>query len=55
MNPAGTYVYVTNINSNTVSVINAATNTVAATVDVGNHPSGIAVNPAWNIRVCDKY
>jgi len=36
---------VTNIISNTVSVINAATNTVAATVDVGDYPSGIAMHP----------
>jgi YVTN family beta-propeller protein len=31
---------------NSVSVINTATNTVTATVAVGNNPGGIAVNPA---------
>jgi YVTN family beta-propeller protein len=33
--PDGTHVYITNIGSNTVSVIATATNTVVATVPVG--------------------
>jgi YVTN family beta-propeller protein len=43
--PAGSKAYVGNYNSNTVSVINTATNTVTATVTVGNAPYGVAVTP----------
>ncbi len=39
------YAYITNINDGTVSVIDTATDTVTATVNVGNWPHGIAVNP----------
>ena|SRR5208282_3133679 len=42
--PEGAYVYVTNDLSSSVSVISTATNTVSATVTVGNQPSGLAVN-----------
>lgn len=35
----------TNENSNTVSVISAANNTVVQTVTVGNNPGGIAITP----------
>ncbi len=42
---AAPYAYVTNAGSNTVSVIDAATNTVTATVNVGSNPEGVAVNP----------
>ena len=38
--------YITNRYSNSVSVIDTATNTVKATVDVGSNPFGVAVNPA---------
>ena len=38
-------VYVANKNSNSVSVINTATETVVASVNVGNEPHGIAVRP----------
>jgi YVTN family beta-propeller protein len=37
--------YVTNAGSNTVSVIDPATNTVVATVPVGSGPAGVAVTP----------
>jgi YVTN family beta-propeller protein len=37
--------YVTNIDDNTVSVIDTATNTVTATVPVGLAPQGIVVTP----------
>jgi YVTN family beta-propeller protein len=37
----GSYVYVTNSLSNTVSVINTATHSVAATIPVGSYPRGI--------------
>jgi YVTN family beta-propeller protein len=46
VNPAGTRVYVTNLGSNTVSVIDTTPNSVIATVQVGNLPFGVAVNPA---------
>ena len=42
---AGT-VYVTNGNDGTVSVINAATNTVTATITVGSGPRGVTVDPS---------
>ena len=37
--------YITNQRSNTVSVIDTATNTVSATIPVGVNPVGVAVNP----------
>ena len=46
VNPDGTKVYVTNKESNTVSVIDTATNNVTASVNVGYYPYGVAVNPA---------
>ncbi|MCL5262829.1 MAG: Ig-like domain repeat protein, partial [Acidobacteria bacterium] len=38
-------VYVANLSSNTVTVIDGATNAVAATVPVGSYPDAVAVNP----------
>lgn len=43
--PDGSHVYVANFGGNTVSVIATATNTVTATVPVGNFPAGVAVTP----------
>ncbi|WP_229391627.1 PKD domain-containing protein [Methanosarcina sp. DH2] len=43
--PAPSYAYIANFNSNTVSVINTANNTVEATVNVRKNPYGIAVSP----------
>jgi YVTN family beta-propeller protein len=43
---AQTRAYVTNENSNTVSVIDIATNTVVATIPVGEVPIGVAITPA---------
>ena len=40
MDPAAGTVYVTNGGDNTVSVIDAATNTVTATIPVGTSPRG---------------
>jgi uncharacterized protein (TIGR03437 family) len=40
------YAYVTNANSASVSVVNTATNSVTATVNVGRNPTGSAVNAA---------
>jgi YVTN family beta-propeller protein len=37
--------YITNSDSNNVSVIETATNTVIATIAVGKFPQGIAVSP----------
>ena len=50
VNSAGTRAYVANRGSNfdpgnSVSVIDTATNTVVATVAVGQHPSSVTVNP----------
>jgi YVTN family beta-propeller protein len=42
---AATSVYVTNSYNNTVSVINAGTNTVTATVTVGRFPYAVAITP----------
>jgi YVTN family beta-propeller protein len=42
----GPFAYITNAGSNTVSVIDSASNTVVATVAVGTTPIGVAVNPA---------
>ena len=41
----GSKVYVSNFFDNTVSVINAAADTVTATITVGHHPQGLAVTP----------
>ena len=48
INPRTNTLFVTNYSDNTVSVINGATNSVTATVLVGNHPAGVAVNPTTN-------
>jgi len=45
VNPAGTKAYVANSDYNTVSVIDTATNTVTATVNVGSSPYGVSVTP----------
>jgi YVTN family beta-propeller protein len=43
--PDGSKVYVANLDSNNVSVIAAATNTVVTTIPVGFNPLGVAVSP----------
>ncbi len=43
--PAPSYAFITNINSNTVSVINTGNNTFTATVPTGINPLGVAVSP----------
>ena len=45
VSPDGDTVYVANGSSNTVSVINASTNSVTDTVSVGDAPYGVAVSP----------
>ena len=42
---AAPFAYVTNLENGTVSVIDAATQTVVATIPVGNGPIGVAVTP----------
>jgi gliding motility-associated-like protein len=39
------FAYISNTHSNSVSVINTATNTLVATVPVGSQPQGVAVSP----------
>ncbi|MBP7686434.1 MAG: hypothetical protein KA765_00925 [Thermoflexales bacterium] len=48
VNPVTNKVYVVNQGSSTVTVIDGATNTAAATVDVATQAAAIAVNPATN-------
>lgn len=55
VNPASNTIYVTNHDSNTVSVINGANNTVIAAVPVGNHPIAIGVNPVTNTIYVGNY
>jgi YVTN family beta-propeller protein len=43
--PCAVLAYVSNADSNSVSVIDTSTNTVVTTVAVGNSPFGVAVNP----------
>jgi YVTN family beta-propeller protein len=42
---AAPFAYITNMGSNTTSVINTMNNTVIATVTVGLYPSGVSVSP----------
>jgi YVTN family beta-propeller protein len=44
--PNGAYAYITNADSNSVSVVNLATNTVTETLTVGAGPYGVAVTPS---------
>ena len=46
INPVGTFAYVTNKGSNTVSKINLTNDTVVATISVGSGPTDVAINPA---------
>ena len=46
INAAGTFAYVTNGGSGTVSKIDLATDTVVATITVGSSPEGMAINAA---------
>jgi len=46
---AGPFAYITNFTSDTVSVIDTATNSVVDTVTVGDNPYGVAVHPAGTL------
>jgi YVTN family beta-propeller protein len=48
VNPETNMIYVSNLDSGTVSVINGSTNSIASTVNVGDGPTSIAVNPKTN-------
>ncbi|MEU9481949.1 hypothetical protein AB0D93_40960, partial [Streptomyces sp. NPDC048191] len=41
--PDASHIYVANAGSNNMSVIDAATNSVTATIGVGSFPSGVAI------------
>ena len=45
LSPDGSLAYVTNDDTNNVSVIDTATNTVVATVPVGKIPVGVGISP----------
>jgi YVTN family beta-propeller protein len=49
VNPVTSTIYVVNTASDTVSVINGATNSVVATVNTGSNPIAVAVNPLSNM------
>src|SRR3989442_9346749 len=52
---AAPFAYIANSNSNTVSVIDVATNIVVATVPVGHGPSGVAANvPGTRVYVLNE-
>jgi len=42
---AAPFAYISNIDDNTVSVIDTATDTVTVTISVGTNPKGVAVSP----------
>ena len=46
INPVGTFAYVTNKGSNTVSKINLTNDTVVATISAGSGPTDVVINPA---------
>src|SRR5712692_2356931 len=52
---AAPFAYIPNADSNTVSVIDTATNTVTATVPVGEGPHGVAVHPAGTFVYVTNY
>jgi|SRR5690242_613028 YVTN family beta-propeller protein len=48
VNPSSDKIYVTNIGSNTVSVIDGSTNNVLSAIPVGSGPWGVGINPNTN-------
>ena len=49
VNPATNRIYVTNVASNSVSVIDGWTNQVRTTIPVGVDPYGVAANPVTGL------
>jgi hypothetical protein len=45
VSPDGNFVFITNYNANSISVISTVTYKVTATIPVGSNPLGIAVDP----------
>jgi YVTN family beta-propeller protein len=45
VSPDGRHAYITNLNANSVSVIDTGSNTVSATIPIGIHPHGVALSP----------
>jgi len=45
VSPDGARLYVANVNSNNVSVIDTASDTVVSSIDLGNSPDGVAFSP----------
>jgi YVTN family beta-propeller protein len=45
LSPDGRHAYVSSYGSNSVSVIDTGSNTVTATIPVGQYPAGVAVSP----------
>ena len=54
ISPDGTKVYVTNIDSGTVSVVDTVTNTVKDTINVGKAPYGVSVTPMEKKCICGE-
>lgn len=55
INPSGTLAYVSNNQSNSVSVINLATNTVINTIAVGSNPVSLILNPSGSLLYVANY
>ena len=53
-NPKGTYLYVANYGTGTVSVINLAKDEVTTTITVGYNPTDVAVSPGRPLRLRDQ-
>jgi YVTN family beta-propeller protein len=49
VNPVTNRIYVTNQDTNSVTVIDGATDTVVTTISVGDQPRGVEVNPVTNL------
>jgi YVTN family beta-propeller protein len=55
VNPPTDRVYVANVGSFNVSVIDGGSNTLQATVPVGTQPCGVTVNPTTNLIYVANY
>jgi len=51
----GQFLYVTNVVSNTVSVIDTITDTVVSTINVGRSPRGIAISPDGSVAYVTNF
>jgi len=54
-NPSNGFVYVTNADSNTVSVIDGSDNTVVDTITIESQPWGLAYNPSNGYMFVTNY